>query len=144
MKKTDTVSLSIYVRETVFLFRKRNHPRYIKVKVEHYLLFKFSPPKISWVISGIKYICLHFFPVFYLMQPSSKQIVLISENKIVCYLYYSMYLFKIVKLIFLLGTLIHIWLSYNFDCFQKVFLLFIRLCIASFTEFVIRLNVALP
>ncbi len=46
------------------------HTRYIKVKVEHYLLF--SPPKISWVVSGINYICLHLLPVFYLIQPSSK------------------------------------------------------------------------
>ncbi len=50
-------------------------PRYIKVKVENYLLFMFSPPKISWVISVIKYICLHLLPVFYLIQPSSKQII---------------------------------------------------------------------
>ena len=48
--------------------------RYIKVKVEHYLLFMCSPPKISQTILGIKYICLHFFTVFYLIQPSSKQI----------------------------------------------------------------------
>jgi hypothetical protein len=41
-------------------------PRYIKVKVKHYLLFMFSPPKISWVVSGIKYICLHLIPVFYI------------------------------------------------------------------------------
>ncbi len=31
--------------------------RYIKVKVEHYFLFLFSPPNISWVVLGIKYIC---------------------------------------------------------------------------------------
>jgi hypothetical protein len=50
--------------------------RYIKVKVEHYLLFMFSPPKISWVVLGIKYICLHLLPVFYLIQqPSSEQII---------------------------------------------------------------------
>ncbi len=30
----------------------------------------FSPPKISWVVSEIKYICLHLLPVFYLIQPS--------------------------------------------------------------------------
>jgi len=46
-----------------------------KVKVEHYLLFMFSLPKISWVVWGIKYICLHLLPVFYLIQPSSKQII---------------------------------------------------------------------
>ncbi len=63
-------------------------PRYIKVKVEHYLLFMFSPWKIGWVVSGIKYICLHLLPVFYLIQPSSnKSFVLISEYKIVCNLY---------------------------------------------------------
>jgi hypothetical protein len=33
--------------------------RYIKVKVEHYLFFMFSPPKISWTIWLTKYICLH-------------------------------------------------------------------------------------
>ncbi len=47
-------------------------PRYIKVKVEHYILLMFSPPKVSWVTLGIKYICLHLLPVFYLIQPSSK------------------------------------------------------------------------
>jgi hypothetical protein len=36
-------------------FRGTNYnARYIKVKVEHYLLFMFNPPKISWVILGIK------------------------------------------------------------------------------------------
>jgi hypothetical protein len=55
--------------------------RYIKVKVEHYLLFMFSPPKISWVVSGIKYICLHLLPVFYLIQPSSKQIICFDFRK---------------------------------------------------------------
>jgi hypothetical protein len=47
----------------------------IKVKVENDLLFMFSPPKISWVVAGIKYICLHLLPIFYLIQPSSKQII---------------------------------------------------------------------
>jgi hypothetical protein len=56
-------------------------PRYIKVKVEHYLLFMFSPPKISWVVSGIKYICLHLLPVFYPIQPSSKQIICFDFQK---------------------------------------------------------------
>jgi hypothetical protein len=55
--------------------------RYIKVKVEHYLLFMFSPPKISWVVSGIKYICLHLLPVFYLIQPSSKQFICFDFQK---------------------------------------------------------------
>jgi hypothetical protein len=55
--------------------------RYIKVKVEHYLLFMFSPLKISWVISEIKYICLHLLPVFYLIQPSSKQIICFDFRK---------------------------------------------------------------
>jgi hypothetical protein len=35
--------------------------RYIKVKVEHYLLFLYSPPKISWFVSGIKYIVYIYF-----------------------------------------------------------------------------------
>ncbi len=57
------------------------YPRYIKVKVEHYLLFMFSPPKISWVVSVIKYICLHLLPVFYVIQPSSKQIICFDFRK---------------------------------------------------------------
>ncbi len=55
--------------------------RYIKVKVEHYLLFMFSPPKICWAVSGIKYICLHLIHVFYLIQPSSKQIICFDFRK---------------------------------------------------------------
>ncbi len=51
------------------------------MKVEHYLLFMFSPPKISWVVSGIKYICLHLLPVFYLIHPSSKQIICFDFRK---------------------------------------------------------------
>jgi hypothetical protein len=39
--------------------------RYIKVKVEHYLLFMFSPTKISWIVSGIKYIFYIYF-LFYI------------------------------------------------------------------------------
>jgi hypothetical protein len=71
---------------TIPNFNNKN-TRYIKVKVEYYLMFMFSPPKISWVVSGIKYICLYLLPVFYLIQPSSKQtICLFSENKIVYYL----------------------------------------------------------
>ncbi len=34
-----------------------------------------SPPKISWTVWGLKYICLHLFIVFYLIQPSNKQII---------------------------------------------------------------------
>jgi hypothetical protein len=49
--------------------------RYIKVKVEHYLLFMFSPPKISWVVWKMKKHFLQLLPVFYLIQPSSKQII---------------------------------------------------------------------
>jgi hypothetical protein len=41
----------------------------------------FSPPKISWVVSGIKYICLYLLPVFYLIQPSSKQIICFDFQK---------------------------------------------------------------
>jgi hypothetical protein len=41
----------------------------------------FSPPKISWVISGIKYIYLHLLPVFYLIEPSSKQIFCFDFRK---------------------------------------------------------------
>jgi hypothetical protein len=66
-------------------------PRYIKVKVEHYLLFMFSPPKISWVVLGIKYICLHLLPVFYLIQPSNKQLicfVLRKKNSVLPILFY--------------------------------------------------------
>ncbi len=56
-------------------------PRYIEVKVEHNLLFMFSPPKISKAVSGIKYICLHLLPVFCLIQPSSKQIICFDFQK---------------------------------------------------------------
>ncbi len=41
----------------------------------------FSPPKISWVVSGIKYICLHSLTVFYLIQPSSNQIICFDFRK---------------------------------------------------------------
>ncbi len=51
------------------------HTRYIKIKVEHYLLFMFSPPKISLTVWGINYIYFHIFTVFYLIQPSRKQII---------------------------------------------------------------------
>ncbi len=64
--------------------------RYIKVKVEHYLLFMFSPLKNKLYCLRNK---MHLFTVFYLIQPSSKKVfILISENKIMCYLQYSMYL----------------------------------------------------
>ncbi len=56
-----------------------------------YLLFMFSPPKISWVISGIKYICLHLLPVFYLIQPSSKQFICFDfreQNSVLLIVYY--------------------------------------------------------
>jgi hypothetical protein len=41
----------------------------------------FSPSKISWVVSGMKYICLQLLPVFYLIQPSSKQIICFDFRK---------------------------------------------------------------
>ncbi len=44
-------------------------------------LFMFSPPKISWAVSGTKYICLHSIPVFYLIQPSGKQIICFDFRK---------------------------------------------------------------
>ncbi len=52
--------------------------RHIKVTVEHYLLLMFSSPKINWVVS---FICLHLLPVFYLIQPSSKQIICFDIRK---------------------------------------------------------------
>ncbi len=60
--------------------------RNIKFKVhksiqQHYLLFMFSPPKISRVVSEMKYICLHLLPVFYLIQPSSRQIICFDFRK---------------------------------------------------------------
>jgi hypothetical protein len=55
--------------------------RYIKIKVERYLLFMFRTPKISWVVSGIKYIYLHLLLVLYLIQPSSKQIICFDFQK---------------------------------------------------------------
>ncbi len=41
----------------------------------------FSPPKISSTVWGIKYICLQLFTVFYLIQPSSKQIICFDFGK---------------------------------------------------------------
>jgi hypothetical protein len=41
----------------------------------------FSPPKISWTISGIKCICLHILSVFYLIQPFIKQIICFDFRK---------------------------------------------------------------
>ena len=49
--------------------------RYLELKVGHYLLFMFSPPKISSTVYGIKSICLLVLTVFYLTQTSSKQIL---------------------------------------------------------------------
>ncbi len=66
--------------------------RYIKVKVEHYLLFMFSLPKIRSVVSGIKYICLHLLPVFFLIQLSSKQIICFDfrkQNSVLPIVFYS-------------------------------------------------------
>ncbi len=66
----------------VVVWRERDvEQRYIKVNVEHYLLFMFSPPKINQTIPGLKYICLHLFTVFYLIQPSSKQIICFDFRK---------------------------------------------------------------
>ncbi len=55
--------------------------RYIKVKVEHYWLFMFSPPKISWAIRGIKYIFLQLLLVFYVIQSSIEQIICFDFGK---------------------------------------------------------------
>ncbi len=52
-----------------------------KSKVEHYFLFMFSPPKTSLTIQGIKYICLQLITAFYLIQPSSKQIICVEFRK---------------------------------------------------------------
>ncbi len=38
-------SVVSYLELRKWLFLRRHNPRYIKVKVEHYLLFMFSPPK---------------------------------------------------------------------------------------------------
>jgi hypothetical protein len=71
------------VQLTMFIGKIKVH----KSKGITLLLFLFSPPKISWVVSGIKYICLHLIPVFYLIQPSSKQNICFDfQNKILCYL----------------------------------------------------------
>jgi hypothetical protein len=45
------------------------------------MMFMFSPTKISWVVSGIKCICLNLLPVFYLIQPFSKQIICFELQK---------------------------------------------------------------
>ncbi len=41
----------------------------------------FSPPKISYTVWGIKYICLQWYTVSYLIQPSSKHIVCFDFGK---------------------------------------------------------------
>jgi hypothetical protein len=59
----------------------------------------FSPPKISWVISGIKYICLRLLPVFYLIQPSSKQIICFDfrkQNSVLPIVFYVPWLYSII------------------------------------------------
>ncbi len=66
-----------YSQQSMVLFWSR----YVKVKVEHYLLFMFRPPKISWAVWEIKYIFLHYLPVIYLIQPSSKQIICFDFRK---------------------------------------------------------------
>jgi len=43
----------------------RIKPRYIDIKVGHYLFFMLSPPKISYAIWEIRNICLHLLTVFY-------------------------------------------------------------------------------
>ncbi len=69
----------------LFFFEKRKRrniqARNIKVKVQHYLLFMFSPPKINKTVRGIKYICLLIFTVFYLIQPTSIQIIWFDFGK---------------------------------------------------------------
>ena len=54
--------------------------RYIDVQVGHYLLFMFSPPKISLTVNGIS-IWIHVLIVYYLTQPSSKQNICIDFKK---------------------------------------------------------------
>ncbi len=51
--------------------------RYIKLKVEHYLLFMFSPPKISYTVWGIKYIC---FQLPYILAYKSRNFGQILPN----------------------------------------------------------------
>ncbi len=58
-----------------------SNTRYIKEKVEHYLLFMFGPPKNKLGRFRNKYICLHLLPVFYLIQSSSKQIICFDFRK---------------------------------------------------------------
>jgi hypothetical protein len=48
--------------------------RCLEVKVEHCLLFVFSPPRQFGKQKIFDYICLHLFTLFYLAQPSNKQI----------------------------------------------------------------------
>ncbi len=51
-----------------------SHTRYIKLKVDHYLLFMFSPQKYARLFEVLlKYVWLHFLIVFYMTQPSNKQ-----------------------------------------------------------------------
>jgi hypothetical protein len=60
------------------------YDRHVQLKVNKNkgrTLFMFSPPKISWVISGIKYICLRLLPVFYLIHATRKQIICFDFRK---------------------------------------------------------------
>ncbi len=67
--------------------KKLSRMKFVKSKVHKskgrtLFVFMFSPPKISWVVSGIKKnICLHLLHVFYLIQPSSKRFICFDFRK---------------------------------------------------------------
>ncbi len=81
----DPVCKNLWISNPQSLYRvcqgPLKDPRFIKVKVEHYLLFMVSPPKISFTVRGIKYISLHLLTDFYLIQPSSKKIICFDFGK---------------------------------------------------------------
>ena len=77
----DTTAWSSFSWRLKIIFKKVQICGYIEVKVGQYLLFMFSPPKISWTVYGIKNICLHVLAVFYLTQPSRKQIICFDFEK---------------------------------------------------------------
>ncbi len=114
-------------------------PKVHKVKVKHYLLFMFSPPKISWVILGIKYICLHLIPVFYLIRPSSKQIICFNfckENSVLPIVFYVPWLF----LSYFLRLFIYLFLS-SFSSCVFVFLSFLFHSCFLYFEIPFSLNI---
>ncbi len=89
--------------------------RYIKVMVEHYLLFMYSPPNISWAVWGIKYIFYSYFLFSILhFQPFSKQIICFDirkQNSVLPIVFYVPWLKGFIYLKFLVLDLTYWFLN---------------------------------